>query len=344
MNQEPNTLPPSAFRIIRPSKTSNLVVFDDSHGQKNWSQTGFTSREMHTNYAGMMELFCRLGCVCAPTGLEPLADLLTRTRLMVIPPSTGMYHSGRKCWLPQPESRFTVENIRDILSFVQGGGRLLAFAYRFGDSFTASNLRELISPLGCLLNDDAVIDLQLLRDIHPLDSYFDTPTSLLPLAWSHDQANIVRWRTMATFTILPGSNIKPLALSAGGSCIAFNRSLRRISFASLPVAVAGTYGSGRFALFGGPHAFEIGEFGLLGSHDNGRFLQNVVRWLLDEGQPDLHVEPTSHHALGTFFFNNGLEIVRGQDRQSDQQTVAYVEKVLRRTGVLKALDRPAWMT
>ena len=326
------------------SGSDPLAIFDDRHGQKNWSQTGYSSREMHTNYAGVTELLCRLGCTCAPTGLAPLSELLPRARLLVVPPSTGSYHAGKKCWLPQPESRFTVENIRDILSFVQGGGRLLAFAYRFGDSFTASNLRELISPLGCLLNDDAVVDLQLLRDTHPLDSYFDTPKCLLPLAWSHEQVDTVRWRTMATFTILPGANIKPLALSAGGSCISFNRSLRRISFASLPVAVAGTYGTGRFIVLGGPHAFEIGEFGLLGTNDNGRFMQNVVRWLLNDGQPDLQVVPTAHHALGTFFFNNYLEIIRGEDRHTSQQTVAYDERVLRRTGVLKALDRPGWLT
>jgi hypothetical protein len=148
---------------------------------------------------------------------------------------------------------------------------------------------------------------------------------------------------MATLTILPGANVRPLALSAGGSCISFNRSLRRISFASLPVAVAGQSGRGRFVVVGGPHAFETGQFGLLASHDNARFLGNVLRWLLDDGPLDLHVEPTAHHALGTFFFNNGLEVVREHGRQGEQQTVAYVERVLRRTGVLKALDRPQWL-
>lgn len=139
---------------------------------------------MHTNYAGVMELLCRLGCVCAPTGLEPLPDLLSRARLLVIPPSTGCYNSVKKCWMSQPSSLFAAETIREVLRFVQEGGRLLLFAYRFGDSFTRSNLRELISPLGCLLNDDAVVDLQLLRNTHPLDAYFDTPQMLLPLSWS----------------------------------------------------------------------------------------------------------------------------------------------------------------
>ena len=85
------------------------------------------------------------------------------------------------------------------------------------------------------------------------------------------------------------------------------------------------------------------SFGI-GTNDNGRFMQNVVRWLLNDGQPDLQVVPTAHHALGTFFFNNYLEIIRGEDRHTSQQTVAYVERVLRRTGVLKALDRPGWLT
>ena len=343
MNQAPPLSSASPSNLIRLSQRTPLAVFDASHGQPNWSQTGFTSREMHTNYAGVMELLCRLGCICAPTGLEPLPELLGRARLLVIPPSTGRYNSAKKCWLPQPEALFTAEHLRQILSFVQDGGRLLAFAYRFGDSFTSSNLRELIGPLGCILNDDAVIDLQLLRNTHPLDAFFDTPRMLLPLAWSHDRVNTVRWRTTATFTILPGANVRPLALSAGGSCISFNRSLRRISFSSLPVAVAGQSGRGRFAMFGGPHAFETGAFGLLTSHDNARFLQNVLRWLLDDGPADLHVEPTAHHALGTFFFTNGLEITRENCSHGDHQTIAYVERTLRRTGILKALDRPQWL-
>jgi len=169
VNQAPSPSSNNPSLIIRPSRRTPLAVFDASHGQPNWAQTGFSSREMHTNYAGVMELLCRLGCICAPTGLEPLPELLSRARLLVIPPSTGCYNSARKCWLPQPEARFTAENIRDVLQFVQEGGRLLAFAYRFGDSFTNSNLRELISPLGCLLNDDAVVDLQLLRNTHPLE-------------------------------------------------------------------------------------------------------------------------------------------------------------------------------
>ena len=200
-----------------------------------------------------------------------------------------------------------------------------------------------MAPLGCLLNDDAVLDLQLLRETFPLEAFFDTPKSLLPLSWASEEVNTVRWRTMASFTILPGANVQPLALSAGGRCISFNRSLRRISFSSLPIAVAGTQGRGRFVLCGGPHAFETGAYGLLASQDNARFLQNIVRWLLDDGDPCLNLDATPHHSLGTFFFNNRLEIEHAVEAQKDQQTIAYVENVMRKTGILKALNRPKWV-
>lgn len=322
---------------------SPRVVFDVNHGQRNWAQTGFTSREMHSNFSGIMELLCRLGCVCTTTSGEPFAKSLPTAKLLIIPPATGVYDARNKRWQSCPDLRFTSDDIQATMNFLQTGGRLLAFGYRFGDSFTQSNLREFLSPIGCLLNDDAVIDLQSLRQSYPLDAYFDTARSSLPLRWSANHVTTVRWRTMATITILPGTNAVPLALSTGGNCISFNRTLRRISFSSLPIAVAGLHGRGRFAVFGGPHVFETGAFGLLASHDNACFLQNVLRWLLDEGDPDLRPDAISHHALGTFHFNNRMEVVGSDVSHADYHTISYVEKVLRRTGVLKALDRPQWL-
>lgn len=319
------------------------AVFDINHGQRNWAQTGFTSREMHSNFAGVMELLCRLGCVCTTTGDESFTKALASAKLLIVPPATGVYDARNKCWQSCSELRFTSDDIQATMNFLHHGGRLLAFGYRFGDSFTQSNLREFLSPIGCLLNDDAVIDLQSLRDTYPLDAYFDTARNYLPLRWSANHVTTVRWRTMATITILPGTNAVPLALSAGGNCISFNRTLRRISFSSLPIAVAGIHGRGRFAVFGGPHVFETGAFGLLTSHDNARFLQNVLRWLLDEGDPDLSPDAISHHALGTFHFNSRMEIDGRDISHADFHTISYVEKLLRRTGVLKALDRPHWL-
>ena len=71
------------------------------------------------------------------------------------------------------------------------------------------------------------------------------------------------FRTSATFTLLPRANVVPVAVSPGGPCITFNRTHRLVSFQSLPIGVAGTFGRGRFALFGGPHAFETGPLGFL---------------------------------------------------------------------------------
>jgi len=325
------------------SRPEPLALFDASHGQPNWAQTGFTSREMHTNYAGLTEILCRFGWKCASFTKEPSLTRLSQARLLVIPSPTGRYNARKECWMPEPECLFTAESVKEILSFVQSGGRLLVFAYRFGDWFTRSNLRELISPLGCLLNDDAVLDLQLLRTSTPLEAFLDTPHSLLPLPWSREAISTVRWRTMATFTILPGANVRPLALSAGGGCISFNRSLRKISFASLPIAVVGIQGQGRFALFGGPHAFETGRFGLLAEPDNTRFLQNVLDWLLNDRPPNLTSEPATRYSTEPFLSTPALDFVTADETQADHHTVAYVERLLRRTGVLKALSRPKWM-
>lgn len=65
--------------------------------------------------------------------------------------------------------------------------------------------------------------------------------------------------------------------------------------------------------------------------------------LTDEGDPDLHPAATSLHDLGTFHFNNRMEVVGSDISHADFHTINYVEKVLRRTGVLKALDRPQWL-
>jgi len=242
-------------------------------------------------------------------------------------------------------SLFDVDEICQILSFLRSGGRLLAFAYRFGDSFTRTYLRDLFSPLGCLLNDDAIINLHMVRGTYPLQSHFDTESYLLPLAWSLAGVSAVRWRAMATFTILPDAQVRPLALSPGGHCISFNRVHRRISFESLPIAVAGQHGQGRFLLFGGPHAFETGPFGLLDFGDNARFVENALRWLMDDN-PETGISHASPQipwtTNGTGHDGQGLSLV--ECKSADQRTVAYVERLFRQTGVLKALNRAKWMT
>ena len=336
-----------------PAKPANLtlrgrrlVLFDATHGQANWAQTGYPSREMHTNFAGVRQALCHRGCTCAATNERPLSRFLAESQLLVIPPPTGRYQPHRQCWVSEPPGLFTAGEIQDILDFLRAGGRLLAFAYRFGDSFTGTNLRDLFGPLGCLLHDDTVIDVTTLRTTPALQTCFETPADLLPLAWFRPGVQAVRWRSMATFTILRGATAQPIALSPGGRCIAFDRTHHHLRFDSRPIAVAGLYHTGRFALWGGPHVFETGPFGLLGEADNARLLENVLQWLLEDDPPDLQpLRLTLAQPLcwqGSGLADVGWEFGNMDCHGSGQQAIAAVERLLRKTGVLKALARPQW--
>jgi len=346
----PPTPPPSAgsgLLAARPPFAGEAVLFDATHGQANWAQTGFPSREMHTNFSGVMQALCRLGCSCTTINEKPLSRFLPRSRLLVVPPPTGRYNPRKECWEPQRTSLFTAEEIADTLSFLGNGGRLLAFAYRFGDSFTQANLRDLFGPLGCILNNDAVIDVTTLRTTHPLQTAFDTTADLLPLAWFRPGVERVRWRSMATWVILPGATAQPLAFSPGGRCIAFDRTQRRISFESLPIGVAGLHHQGRFVLLGGPHPFETGTFGLLEDADNRRFLDNILRWLLERDPADLEplrltmAQPMKWRIPD--FTDDGRSLSHLEASGNGQATVSSIERLLRKTGVLKALNRAKWM-
>lgn len=332
---------------IKPPLPNQTVLFDASHGQTHWAQTGFSSREMHTNFVSVLETLCQQGCHCVTSNGQSLSEFLVKARLLVIPPPTGKFDPQQQRWLPQATALFTTREIRDILAFLQNGGRLLAFSYRFGDSFTCTNLRDLVAPLGCLINNDVVIDLPTLRTAHPLQAHFDTPREALPLAWSQAKVQTVRWRAMATFTILPGAGAAPLVLSPGGRCLCFDRVQRRISFASQPIAVAGCHGGGRYLLFGGPHAFEKGAFGLFNAADNAQFLQNILDWLLSNEPEKMEPGAGTAAARGDWL-DSGLadrsrEWSQVEGQGSGQQTVAFVERMLRRTGILKALARARWM-
>ena len=315
------------------------ALFDASHGQTNWAQTGFPSRELHTNFAGLTELLCRRGWHCCSTGQDSFQSYLATSQLLILPPPTGRYDARKECWRRERPSLFTREELRAVLGFLHAGGRLLAFAYRFGDAFTQTNLGDLFMPLGGQLNDDVVIDLRALRQTHPLPLHFSTPAELLSPTWARGGVARVSWRPAATFTLLPGATAWPLALSAGGACLSFDRTLRRICWTSRPLAVAGQHGPGRFALFGGPHVFESSPLGLLAQPDNTRFLHNILDWLLQgvvgAGGPGL--------SLATPPTNTGHDWTGVEARGEGARTIAAMERLLRQTGVFKALSRAKWM-
>ena len=183
--------------------------------------------------------------------------------------------------------------------------------------------------------------------MHPLQTGFETPAVLLPLAWFRPGIQRVCWRAMATFSLLPGANAQPIALSPGGCCIAFDRTHRQIEFASRPISVAGLHHQGRFVLLGGPHAIETGAFGLLAQADNARFLQNILNWLLEDNPVALEslrltlTQPMHWRPSGSTAGSRGFRSLAGG--RSDQQTIASVERCFRKTGVLRALGRAKWM-
>lgn len=324
-----------------------IACFDDTHGQPHWSQTGFPSRELRTHYTGLAEVLRDLGCGSVTIQPRLLTDVLPHAQLLVLPPPTGRYDPVKERWHRLASSRFTPQELQSVLEFLKGGGRLFALAYRFGDAFTGSNLQDLFTPLGCRLNRDVVIDVTRLRDIHPLQFHFDVTADLLPMPWSRAGIVTVRWRALATFTIRPGAPVQPLALSPGGRCISFDCLQHRISFQSLPIAVAGTFGQGRFVLCGGPHVLEIGTLGLLDDASNRRFVRNLLAWLLDERdgglaatQPADQPDPAG---LVSLLAEQWRDVCQVEVTGGGAGTVAFVERLLEQTGVLKALNRARWM-
>ena len=324
------------------ARHTTLAVFDESHGQANWSQTGFTARQMHANFSGVAELLSRLGCQCHRHTQKPLHPALPHTQLLVIPTPTGAYDAVSECWRRDRASLFEPDEIFDILGFLKNGGRLLAFAYRFGDSFTQTNLGQLFSPLGCLLNDDAILDLMQLKAPNPLATHFHTTVGDLPSVWSVAGIRELRWRCLATFSILPGTKAWPLVLSPALGSLSYHARLRQISYQPLPLGVAGISGNGRFALFGGPHAFETSPLGLLDRADNARFLRHVLVWLLAETWPQRRAVPPG-------LFGNPRDAgdwlwrpFRSDDKAQDGPSVAFVEELLRQGETLHALPIEKW--
>lgn len=324
-----------------------VALFDDTHGQPNWRQTGFPSRELSSNCSGLADVLRGLGYDCRSIRPRLLLDGLSHARLLVVPPPTGYYDPPRQTWQRLVSSLFTPSEVREILRFINEGGRLLAFAYRFGDFFTRTNLQDLFVPLGCRLNNDVVIDVTQLRKFHALQLHFETPRDALPLRWSREGVQTVCWRAVATFSLLPTADVRPLAFSPGGGCVSFDRLQRRISFLSWPIAVAGESGRGKFVLLGGPHVFETGPFGLLGAGDNRRFLQNVLNWLLNDESGKLegvtHVREPDLAALHALRDEQWRDMTQIEATSGGEATVAFIEGLLKQTGVLWALAHAKWM-
>jgi len=119
------------------SPACRVACFDDTHGSQ-WGQTGFPSRELHSNCAGLAEVLRGLGCDC--TGVRHACFLIVcRTCICWWCAAHRLLPSLRQTWQRSPLV-FTSAEVRDILRS-SARGTAVAFAYRFGDAFTRTNLQ-----------------------------------------------------------------------------------------------------------------------------------------------------------------------------------------------------------
>jgi hypothetical protein len=63
-----------------------IALFDESHGQANWQQTGFTSRLIETNFSGLARILRRIGLRCVPHRRRPLDARPRHEEPEVVPP------------------------------------------------------------------------------------------------------------------------------------------------------------------------------------------------------------------------------------------------------------------
>ncbi|MFC2146685.1 restriction endonuclease, partial [Acidobacteriota bacterium] len=276
---------------------------------------------------------------------------------LVIPPPTGSFKMisifGGE-WIQDDGSMLTRDEINGILTFLNSGGRLLAFSYRFGDSFSKTNLSELFTGLGWLLNNDAVIDLRFAGKEHPLYTTFETAAEDIMQRWAVEGIKTVRWRPVTTFRRLPNATGQPLVYPPA-STASFNLDNHLIAYERNPICVFGEYGAGRYVLIGGPHAFEETEFGFLVLPGNSRLLSNILRWLLDcensIDSMDTVSKPSKfqkkHHSnrrnceMKTLW-ETVCNSKNCDNSYKEESFVNFVSYLLKDTKILRPLARSAW--
>ena len=169
-----------------------------------------------------MEMLCHRDFHCHAFREKSLELQLAHSRLLVIPPPhwplrpssrtlanrslRALHESGSKVHPELSPERWTVNGVRlPIRRFVY-------------EDQSAGSLWSAWLPTERRRGDRRK---RLASDSSPADA-FDTPPQSLPLSWSRVGVICVRWRPSATFNILPGATVCPLALSTGGRCLSFD--------------------------------------------------------------------------------------------------------------------------
>ena len=323
------------------------AFFDTGHGQRNWEQTGFLARTINRSFSGVADILSEMGFRCSSGNLS--SESLEDVKLLIIPPPAGQFNRQASQWEPLQSSLFTESDIEKILQFVNTGGRLLAFSYRFGDSFAKTNLREVFLPMGCFVQDTAAINLDsFINDMHPLAVPFETTKEHLPILNEKESLpESVQLRAMATLSNLPGMRVFPMATTPP-RCIVFEPHSFRISHKPQIIGAGGHYGNGRFSVFGGPHAFETGGYGLLNSGSNRSFARTVLKWLVSD-EPDSKMKdsvteiPDSIQSdLKPFqLLWKGVEDCK-TSKTKGAILVQFVDMLFQRTGIMTPIGKGIW--
>jgi len=259
------------------------ILFDEFHGQPNWAEAGRTGKELSTTFSGIGAVLRREGYTCQPLRQRVAPSVLEGNTAIIIPPPVGKFRSRDLFsgeWFADYNTYFSGEEIESICRFVEGGGRLLAFTYRFGDAFTKANLGDLTAEFGWEINTHAVIEKDA-QPAHPLHTTFETTRSDIVQPWAAEGVRRVLWRPLTTFSKTPSCQGQPLIFSPASCTIKSYKEGAQID-GIYPICVAGKYGLGRYILVGGPNVFEDYELGFLKLPDNRRLLLNLLSWLLDQ--------------------------------------------------------------
>lgn len=323
------------------------ALFDTGHGQRNWEQTGFLARTINRSFSGVADILSEMGVRCFSGNLS--TESLEDVDLLIIPPPAGQFNRQTSEWEPLQSSLFTESDIEKILGFVNGGGRLLAFSYRFGDSFAKTNLREVFLPMGCFLQDTAAIHLDsFVNDMHPLAVPFETTREHLPILKDEQHfPDSVQLRAMATLSNLPGMRVFPITTTPP-RCIVFEPHSFKISHKPQSLGSGGYYSNGRFAIFGGPHAFETGGYGLLNSGSNRLFARMILEWIVsnEPGSEMTHRAPEKSDSLELNLKPFQLLWKRVEDCQSPKTKgailVQFVDKIFQGTGIMTPIGKGIW--
>ena len=320
------------------------AIFDVGHGQENWEHTGFQSRTLTGSCNGLKRLLSVNGFSCSPGCLSN--PLLETMPLLVIPSPAGRFNRQYSRWEPSKDTRFKEPDIESILDYVRNGGRLIAFSYRFGDSFAKTNLKDVFLPMGCLINDTAALNLDsFVNDIHPLAVPFQTSQEHLPiLDATVTPVSQVHWRAMATLSILPGANVSPIAMTSP-RCIVFDPHSYQLIHKPQVIAAGGHFGMGRFVLLGGPHVFETGGYGLLNEGENREFANIVLRWLMseDKSQPSLRFVPKTDNEDSKQARALWTAVQHCKSPKSKEAVlVQFIDHVFMMSGIMGSLGESVW--